>query len=47
MATLVDEVTQPGEHVVQLDGSRLSSGIYFYQVKAGSFTQTRKLVLIR
>jgi len=43
--TLVDGVQQPGEYSVQLDASRLSSGIYFYHFQAGSYTQTRKLVV--
>jgi len=47
VAKLVDEEKTGGEHEVSLDASRLSSGIYFYRIVAGSFTQTRKLVLLK
>lgn len=45
--TLVDSEESPGHHEVLLDANRLSSGIYFYQICAGTFIQTRKLVLIK
>ncbi len=45
--TLVDNEESPGHHEVLLDASRLSSGIYFYQIRAGTFVQTRKLVEIK
>ena len=43
--TLVDRVQPPGAYSVQLDASGLSSGIYFYRIQAGTYTQTRKLVV--
>ena len=43
--TLVDGVQPPGAYSVQLDASGLSSGIYFYRIQAGTYTQTRKLVV--
>lgn len=33
VATLVDEVEQPGSHEVQFDGSHLASGVYFYRIE--------------
>ncbi len=45
--TLVNGRQPAGTHSVQFNGSKLSSGIYFYQLKAGSFTQTRKLLLVK
>lgn len=36
-----------GEHKLVFDGSRLSSGIYFYRLEAGEFSATRKMVLMK
>ena len=47
VATLVNEEKLDGEYEVEFDGSALTSGIYFYQLKAGSFVETRKMVLLR
>jgi photosystem II stability/assembly factor-like uncharacterized protein len=38
---------EAGYHEVQFNGSGLSSGVYFYRIQAGSFVQTRKLLLLR
>jgi photosystem II stability/assembly factor-like uncharacterized protein len=45
--TLVNNVEEPGNKSVQFDASKLTSGIYFYKVSAGSFTQTRTLLLLK
>ena len=47
IATLVDEEKPVGNYEVKFDGSQLSSGIYFYQLKAGGFVQTKKLILVK
>ncbi|MFA5404675.1 MAG: YCF48-related protein [Ignavibacteria bacterium] len=47
LKTLVNEQTQAGEYIVDFDGSDLSSGTYFYKLEAGSYTETRKLLLIK
>jgi photosystem II stability/assembly factor-like uncharacterized protein len=47
VAVLVDEKKELGSYEVQFDGSRLSSGVYFYRMLAGDFVQTRKLLLLR
>jgi photosystem II stability/assembly factor-like uncharacterized protein len=47
IATLVNEEKPAGEYEVEFDGSNLTSGVYFYQLKAGSFVETRKMVLIK
>jgi hypothetical protein len=47
VAQLVNGELKAGYHEVKFDGSRLSSGVYFYRIEAGSFVQTRKLLLIR
>jgi hypothetical protein len=46
VATLVNERKEPGRYVVAWDASKFSSGIYLCTLKAGSFVQTRKLVLV-
>ena len=47
VTTLVNEEKSPGNYKVKFDGSNLSSGVYFYSLQAGSFSQTKKLVLIK
>jgi hypothetical protein len=47
VATLVNEEKPVGNYEVEFDGSNLSSGVYFYQLKAGSFIQTRKMICIK
>jgi subtilisin family serine protease len=47
VATLVDEQKPAGAYQVTFDGRSLSSGIYFYRLQAGSFTETKKLVLLK
>jgi len=47
IATLVNEEKPTGNYEVEFDGSKLSSGIYFYRLQAGSFVETKKMVLIK
>ncbi|MBE0570690.1 MAG: T9SS type A sorting domain-containing protein [Ignavibacteriaceae bacterium] len=51
IATLVNEEKPAGEYEVKFNASSgigdLVSGIYFYQIKSGSFIQTKKMVLIK
>ena len=47
VATLVNETKQPGEYEVEFNASKLSSGVYFYQLKAGDFIQTKKMILLK
>ena len=47
VATLVNEYKPAGSYEANFDAKGLSSGIYFYKLQAGSFVQTRKMVLLK
>jgi aminopeptidase N len=47
VATLVNAQMRPGKYTVRWDGTNAPSGIYFYRLQAGHFTQTRKLILLK
>ncbi len=47
VATLIQGEQKAGYHEVRFDGSTLPSGIYFYRIQAGTFTDTKKLLLVR
>lgn len=47
MARPVDGVKEAGSHDISVSGSGLSSGIYFYTLTAGSFRETRRMVLVK
>jgi hypothetical protein len=47
VATLVNEENAVGSYEVEFNAAGLSSGIYFYQLQAGSFTQTKKMTLMK
>ena len=47
IATLINGEMSSGSHSQKWNASDLSSGIYFYRLQTGSFTETKKLVLLR
>jgi hypothetical protein len=47
VATLVNEEKPAGSYEVKFDGTVLPTGIYFYQLKAGNYFETRKMVLLK
>lgn len=47
IATLVDERQNAGIHSTTFDAGGLSSGVYFYRLTAGSFVETKKLMLMK
>ncbi len=42
-----DEARSPGSHYIHFNGAGLAGGVYVYQLHAGSFAETRKLVLVK
>ena len=47
VATLINGTKQPGEYEIEINDSNIPSGVYFYQLKAGEFIQTKKMILIK
>jgi hypothetical protein len=47
VATLVNENQSPGTYEVTFDGSALASGVYFYKLTAGDFSEVKKMLLIK
>ena len=47
VASLIDGNAPAGYHTVQLDAGNLASGIYFYRITAGSFSQIKKMMLLK
>ena len=47
IATLVNKKQSSGRYAVEFNASSLSSGIYYYRLKAGNFTQIKKMILLK
>jgi hypothetical protein len=45
--TLVNEEKSAGNYEITFNAQNLSSGVYFYQIKANNFVSTKKLVLLK
>jgi hypothetical protein len=45
--TLVNDVKQPGYYTIDFDGSNIASGVYFYKMESGAFTDVKKFMLIK
>ena len=47
VATLVNGVQKAGRYDIKFNASRLASGVYFYRLKAGSYSKTAKMLLLK
>jgi hypothetical protein len=47
VAIIVSEEMSAGSYSRQWNAANMSSGIYFYRLQAGSFTETKKLILLK
>ncbi|MBK8552270.1 MAG: T9SS type A sorting domain-containing protein [Ignavibacteria bacterium] len=47
VATLVNEKLNPGTYRVEFDAGTLTSGVYFYRLTSGDFTDTKRMLLIK
>lgn len=47
VSTLVNEEKSAGNYSMRFDGKNLASGIYFYQIRAGKYNCTKKLILLK
>jgi hypothetical protein len=47
VATLVNQQLKPGTYEVEWDGTNYPSGVYFYKLQTESFTETKRMVLIK
>ena len=45
--TLVNESLKPGTYEASFDGSQLTSGVYFYKISAGDFSETKKMLIVK
>jgi hypothetical protein len=47
VATLINDQQTSGRHTINFDASTLTSGVYFYQINSGSFSSTKKMILVK
>jgi len=47
ISKLVNEQKPAGTYIVEFDAVTLPSGVYFYKIQAGSYTETRKMILMK
>ncbi len=47
VSELVNENLKAGEYKINFDGSKLSTGVYFYKLTTDNFTQTKKMLLVK
>ena len=47
ITTLINEVKPAGTYKINFDASSLPSGVYFYKLNTGNFTETKKMMLLK
>jgi len=47
LETIVNEFRVAGKYNIDFDGTNYSSGVYFYKLESGSFTEIKKMVLVK
>ena len=47
VATLLKEHRQAGTHSIEFNASSLASGIYFYKIVSGNYSDIKKMILLR
>ena len=47
IATLVNKAQAPGNYIVRFNAKNLPSGVYFYRLRAGNFSATKKMILLK
>src|SRR4030095_1512086 len=47
MEVIVNENLQPGTYEIEWNATNFASGVYYYRITAGDFSETKKLILIK
>ncbi len=47
ISKLVDEELSAGRYTINFNAVSLTSGVYFYRIKAGAFIETKKMILLK
>jgi len=47
IAVLINEVKEPGKHSIEFNASKLSSGLYFYELRSGEIVISKKMMVVK